>query len=115
MAAAPVVTRMQVIPVAGRDSMLLNLAGAHAPFFIRNLVILTDDAGHVGMGEVPGSEGIRRALERSMPLVTGTEIAHYNRTLEAIRRSVSGHQVTSAAEAAVLRQPHEINLRMDNV
>src|SRR5207237_335073 len=90
-------------------------AGAHAPFFIRNLVILADDAGHVGIGEVPGSEGIRRALERSMPLVTGTEIAHYNRTLEAIRRSVSGHQVTSAAEAAVLRQPHEINLRMDNV
>ena len=29
----PVVTSMQVIPVAGRDSMLMNLSGAHAPYF----------------------------------------------------------------------------------
>ncbi len=26
----PVVTEMQVIPVAGHDSMLMNLSGAHA-------------------------------------------------------------------------------------
>jgi glucarate dehydratase len=121
MAASPVVTAMRVVPVAGRDSMLLNLAGAHAPYFIRNLVLLEDSAGRAGIGEVPGSEGIRRALERSIPLVVGTEVARYNRALDAIRRAVAGdgagprHQVTSAAEAAVLEQPHEINLRMDNV
>ena len=121
MAGSPTVTGMRVVPVAGRDSMLLNLAGAHGPWFIRNLVLLEDDAGHVGIGEVPGSEGIRKALERSIPLVVGTEIGRHHRTLDAIRRSISGdgagprHQVTSAAEAAVLRQPHEINLRMDNV
>ena len=28
----PVVTEMLVIPVAGRDSMLMTLSGAHAPF-----------------------------------------------------------------------------------
>ena len=44
-AGAPVVTAMEVIPVAGRDGMLLNLSGAHAPFFTRNLVILTDKIG----------------------------------------------------------------------
>lgn len=32
----PTVTRMQVIPVAGHDGMLLNLSGAHGPFFTRN-------------------------------------------------------------------------------
>lgn len=53
---APVVTSMQVIPVAGRDSMLLNLSGAHAPFFTRNIVILTDNSGHTGVGEVPGGQ-----------------------------------------------------------
>ena len=36
----PVVTAMTVMPVAGHDSMLLNLSGAHAPYFTRNLVIL---------------------------------------------------------------------------
>ncbi|HAQ86619.1 MAG TPA: glucarate dehydratase, partial [Pseudomonas sp.] len=53
---------MQVIPVAGYDSMLLNLCGAHAPYFTRNLVILKDSAGRTGIGEVPGGEGIRQAL-----------------------------------------------------
>ena len=31
--ATPTVTELRVIPVAGRDSMLLNLSGAHGPFF----------------------------------------------------------------------------------
>jgi glucarate dehydratase len=122
MAASPTVVRVQVIPVAGRDSMLLNLAGAHAPYFIRNVVILTDSAGRTGLGEVPGGAGILRALEKSAPLVTGTEIGRYNATLQAVREAIAGrggrgqqHQVTSAAEAAVLKQPHEINLRLDNV
>ena len=118
---SPVITQMRVIPVAGHDSMLLNLCGAHAPFFIRNLVLLHDSAGNTGIGEVPGGDGILRALERSVPLVVGTEIGRINRTLNAIRASIVGggsgpaHQVTSAAEQAVLRQPHEINLRLDNV
>ena len=51
---APFVTEMLVIPVAGYDSMLLNLSGAHSPFFTRNIVILKDNAGHTGVSEVPG-------------------------------------------------------------
>ena len=35
----PVVTDLRVVPVAGHDSMLLNLSGAHAPFFTRNILI----------------------------------------------------------------------------
>lgn len=46
----PVVTAMQVIPVAGHDSMLMNLSGAHAPFFTRNIVIIKDNSGHTGVG-----------------------------------------------------------------
>lgn len=45
----PVVTEMQVIPVAGHDSMLMNLSGAHAPFFTRNIVIIKDNSGHTGL------------------------------------------------------------------
>ena len=121
----PSVVDMQVIPVAGHDSMLLNLAGAHGPFFTRNLVVLKDSAGRTGVGEVPGSEAIRRTLERARPLVVGSRLGDYNATLGGIRRMLTGaahaahqdtvHQVTSAAEAAILKQPHEINLRTDNV
>jgi glucarate dehydratase len=120
----PTVTEMLVIPVAGRDCMLLNLAGAHGPFFNRNVVVLKDSAGNTGVAEVPGSEGIRQTLERSIPLVVGQPTGSYNAICNAVRASLPGakggrrtivHQVTTAAEAAVLRQPHEINLRTDNV
>ena len=122
--ATPRVTDMQVIPVAGHDSMLLNLCGAHAPYFTRNLVLLQDSAGRTGLGEVPGGEGIRQALERCRALVVGQPIGRYNRTLNSLRQALASrgngpqatvHQVTSEAEAAVLKQPHEINLRLDNV
>jgi glucarate dehydratase len=85
-AQTPLVTGMRVIPVAGRDSMLLNLSGAHAPFFTRNVVLLTDNAGHTGAGEVPGGEKIRRVLEEAHPLVVGQPLAGYNAVLNEVRR-----------------------------
>ena len=81
----PTITRMQVIPVAGHDGMLLNLSGAHGPFFTRNLVILTDSDGHTGVGEVPGGEKIRLTLENAQPLVLGQPVGHWNQILNALR------------------------------
>jgi hypothetical protein len=40
---------MQVIPVAGHDSMLLDLSGVRAPCFTRHLTVLGDDAGCLGV------------------------------------------------------------------
>jgi glucarate dehydratase len=75
---------MRVIPVAGYDSMLLNLSGAHAPFFTRNLVLLTDDAGHTGAGEVPGGEHIRAVLEQARELVVGAEVGDHPRIVDGV-------------------------------
>lgn len=83
--AAPVVRAMRVVPVAGRDSMLFNLSGAHGPYFTRNVVILSDSAGNTGVGEVPGGEKIRQTLEDSRELVMGKSVAEYNRVLNAMR------------------------------
>jgi len=85
MPSAPVVTEMLVIPVAGQDSMLLNLSGAHGPFFTRNVVILRDNAGHTGLGEVPGGETIRQTLEESKAFVIGQLIGNYNAVLMSVR------------------------------
>jgi glucarate dehydratase len=79
------VTAMRVVPVAGQDSMLLNLSGAHGPYFTRNLAILTDEAGNTGVGEVPGGEKIRTVLEEAASLVIGREIASVNAILNAVR------------------------------
>ncbi|MHB9756935.1 glucarate dehydratase [Streptomyces sp. BYX5S] len=81
----PVVASMRVVPVAGQDSMLLNLSGAHAPYFTRNLVILTDSDGRTGVGEVPGGEGIRRTLDEAVDLVVGQPVGDPQAVLRAIR------------------------------
>ncbi|GAB7528776.1 glucarate dehydratase [Pseudomonas sp. 3A(2025)] len=82
---APLITELQVVPVAGHDSMLLNLSGAHSPFFTRNILILKDNAGHVGVGEVPGGEAIRKTLEDARELLVGQSIGHYQRLLNQVR------------------------------
>src|SRR5438270_595952 len=82
---SPTVVSMQVIPVAGRDSMLLNLSGAHGPFFTRNIVILTDSAGHTGVGEVPGGERIRHTLEEAKVLVIGQSIGAHCAVLRSVQ------------------------------
>jgi len=84
---APVVTGLEVIPVAGYDSMLLNLSGAHGPFFTRNLVLLQDNAGRTGVGEVPGGEAIRRTIEDAKPLVLGRSLGDYNAILAAVHKA----------------------------
>lgn len=81
---------MRVVPVAGHDSMLLNLSGAHAPMFTRNIVILTDSAGHTGLGEVPGGEAIARTLEDSSALVVGQEIGAYRTVLRRVGETFAG-------------------------
>lgn len=85
IAGAPVVIELTVIPVAGYDSMLLNLSGAHSPFFTRNIVLLKDNSGRTGVGEIPGGEGIRQTLEDARQLVVGQEIGRYNNILNTVR------------------------------
>ena len=83
----PIITAFEIVPVAGHDSMLLNLSGAHGPFFTRNIVILTDSDGRTGVGEVPGGEKIRQTLEDSRPLVIGASLGAYRNVLLAVRNA----------------------------
>lgn len=87
---SPRVAGMRVVPVAGQDSMLLNLSGAHGPYFTRNLLILTDNEGRTGVGEVPGGEKIREVLEEAKPLIEGRRIAGYKEILRDASRRFSG-------------------------
>jgi glucarate dehydratase len=87
LSGAPIITELQVVPVAGHDSMLLNLSGAHGPFFTRNILILKDNAGHIGVGEVPGGEAIRQTLEDARALLVGQSIGNYNGLLNQVRKT----------------------------
>ena len=86
---SPRVISLRVIPVAGQDSMLLNLSGAHGPYFTRNIVILEDETGAVGVGEVPGGEQIRSTIEDCESIIVGSEIGAYRGTLNLVRSRYS--------------------------
>ncbi len=88
----PYIQKMEVYPVAGKDSMLLNLSGAHAPFFTRNIVILTDSQGNTGVGEVPGGQKITRALEQVKPVVEGSKISEYKQTLLKVKAALGNDE-----------------------
>lgn len=83
---SPVITDMKVIPVAGHDSMLLNIGGAHNAYFTRNIVVLTDNAGHTGVGEAPGGEVIYQTLVDAIPMVLGQEVARLNKVVQQVHK-----------------------------
>ena len=83
---SPVITSMQVVPVAGYDSMLMTLSGAHAPWFTRNIVILKDSAGHTGIGEIHGGDYTCDCLNAVRPLVEGQPVACCRRVLQTIHK-----------------------------
>lgn len=86
----PTVTAVQVVPVAGYDSMLLNLSGAHGPFFTRNVVIVTDSSGNTGLGEVPGGEKIAATIREAAPLLIGQPLARYRALLRTVSTRFHG-------------------------
>ncbi|MGN6528923.1 MAG: enolase C-terminal domain-like protein [Burkholderiaceae bacterium] len=96
--ATPRIRALRVVPVAGRDAMLLNLSGAHAPFFTRNLLILTDSAGRTGIGEVPGGEAIRRTLDDAAGLVVGAGLGEREAVLARVRAAFADRDADGRGE-----------------
>lgn len=83
---SPTIVDMKVIPVAGHDSMLLNIGGAHSAWFTRNIVVLTDNAGNTGVGEAPGGDVIYQTLVDAIPLVLGKEVARLNNVVQQVHK-----------------------------
>nr|WP_246900485.1 glucarate dehydratase family protein [Chromohalobacter nigrandesensis] len=80
---------MRIVPVAGYDGFLLNLSGGHAPWFIRCVVILEDDAGNQGVGEIPSSAGILNGLEQCRELVEGSCVTDTKKTLNQVKQRLA--------------------------
>ena len=78
----PIVKSIRAIPVAGHDSMLLNLSGAHGPYFTRNILIIEDNSGNIGVGEIPGGEKILATLNDAKALIEGQPIGEYKNLLK---------------------------------
>ncbi|MDN3525774.1 enolase C-terminal domain-like protein [Halomonas sabkhae] len=81
----PKITQMKIVPVAGEDGFLLNLSGGHAPWFIRCVLVLEDESGNRGVGEIPSSDGILKGLEQCRELVEGSRVNDVKQTLNRVR------------------------------
>ncbi|WP_226051737.1 glucarate dehydratase family protein [Dickeya chrysanthemi] len=96
----PVITDMNVIPVAGYDSMLLNIGGAHGAYFTRNIVILKDNAGHTGVGEAPGGEVIYNTLTAMTSQVVGSQVARMNHLVHQVHKGNQSSDFDSFGKGA---------------
>ncbi|ACZ78168.1 Glucarate dehydratase [Dickeya parazeae Ech586] len=96
----PVITEMTVIPVAGYDSMLLNIGGAHGAYFTRNIVILKDNAGHTGVGEAPGGEVIYNTLTAMTSQVVGSQVARMNHLVHQVHKGNQSSDFDSFGKGA---------------
>ena len=109
------IEHMEVVPVAGYDSPLLNLAGVHEPFFTRNIVVLTDSAGYTGVGEVPGGEVITKRLESLIPLVEGKPLGRFKQTLLEAQEFLSANMAAAAAAGGAQTAHAQIFSKVTNV
>nr|WP_321240211.1 enolase C-terminal domain-like protein [uncultured Tolumonas sp.] len=96
----PIITSMQIIPVAGHDSMLMNIGGAHGAYFTRNIVILKDNAGNTGVGEAPGGEVIYKTLVDAIPHVEGKQLAVLNKIVSQMHAGNMGSDFETFGKGA---------------
>ncbi len=95
--------------MAGHDSMLMNIGGAHNAWFTRNIVVLTDNAGHTGVGEAPGGEVIYQTLVDAIPQVVGQEVARLNRVVQQV------HKGNQAADFDTSARGMDLELKVNAV
>lgn len=76
--AAPLkITGLKVTPIALPDPPILAASGCHGPYFLRNVVEMTTDAGIVGIGETRGGEEVTQVLEKCRKLIEGRNAFAY--------------------------------------
>lgn len=104
MSDSPVITEMRIVPVAGYDSMLLNVGGAHNCYFTRILVILTDSAGNTGVGESPCHSSTLSLLEQFRSQIVGSSVLRLNSTISRLFNSDARRQHSPQSDS--LHIPH---------
>jgi glucarate dehydratase len=71
------ITGLKVTPIALPDPPLLNAAGCHGPYFLRNVIELQTDAGITGIAETRGGQRVTEALEKTAASIKGRNVFAY--------------------------------------
>lgn len=94
------ITGLKITPIALPDPPILAASGCHGPYFLRNVIELTTDAGIVGIGETHGGENVAKSLEKSRSLIVGQSAFAYRRFAAALKKL--GNSTYAGIELACL-------------
>ncbi len=94
------ITGLTVTPIALPDPPLLAASGCHGPYFLRNVIELKTDGGIVGLGEMPGGEGVTSGLQKARDLVVGQNALAYRKSARELQKL--GMAVYAGIEMACL-------------
>jgi glucarate dehydratase len=94
------ITGLTVTPIALPDPPLLASSGCHGPYFLRNVIELKTEGGIVGLGEMPGGEGVTSGLQKAKDLIVGQNALAYRKSARELQRL--GMAVYAGIEMACL-------------
>lgn len=77
--------------------MLSDLSVAHGPYFTRNVVI-TEDEGRTGLGEVPGGEKITATLREAGERFIGLPVAGFSSALRGVSEAFADRDADGRGE-----------------
>jgi glucarate dehydratase len=67
------ISELRVTPIAIADPPLRNAAGLHAPYALRVILEVIDNAGVYGLGEIPGGAAVEADLRSVTPALIGMD------------------------------------------
>lgn len=65
------ITNVKITPIALPDPPILAASGCHGPYFLRNVIEITTDAGVTGIGETHGGQSNTEELQKCESLMIG--------------------------------------------
>ena len=80
------ITGVKITPIALPDPPILAASGCHGPYFLRNIVEISTDAGIIGIGETRGGERKLKGLRKAAKLVIGKNVFAYRAFQKAVSR-----------------------------
>jgi glucarate dehydratase len=105
------ITGLTVTPIALPDPPLLASSGCHGPYFLRNVIELKTEGEIIGIGEMPGGEGVTSGLQKAKDLVVGQNALAYrkfSRELQALGMAVYAGIEMACLDAAGRATGHRL-------
>src|SRR5436309_108997 len=94
----PIVTSVDITPVAIKDPPLLNASGCHEPFQLRSVIRVHTADGIVGISEAYGDDATLGLLNRTATVLPGLDVFDLNGLTRQVTEAVGDRSVPMFTE-----------------